>query len=439
VLRVGDEQWCARRLVARIHARQRDRERARYQPVTTQHFMRFLLRWQHVSAETRLSGVHGLAEVIGQLQGLEAPIGAFEESILPARVRGYQAHLLDELAAHGELAWGRLSPRPEVEGEARRAAAVPSRATPVTLARRGDLDWLLSAVRGDVSLPDPGPGPAADVLEALRERGALFFADLCELTGRLPTEVAEGLWDGVARGRVTSDGFGAVRALLSGRYRDVRQRPGAASLRRGWWRAGSPGSGRFAAADLTAAAGRLPGAGVAGATGARRPVPVRGLRPALAGGRWSVLEWAPASAFEREDLAEAVAMQLLSRWGVIFRDLAVREPWSVPWRDVLFALRRLEARGVVRGGRFVSGVSGEQYALPEALDALRRVASSPLDGEEVRLSAADPLNLTGVLLPGPRLPALRGGVLLLVDGVPPPAEAARDDGRRRSRARAHAG
>ncbi len=378
--------------------------------------------------------MHGLAEVIGQLQGVEAPIGAFEESILPARVQGYQAHLLDELAANGELAWGRLSPRPEVEGEVRRAAAVPSRATPVTLARRGDLDWLLSAVRGDASLPDPGPGPAADVLEALRERGALFFADLCELTGRLPTEVAEGLWDGVARGRVTSDGFGAVRALLSGRYREVRHRP-TGSLRRGWWRTGAAGfatgpygQGRAESAGL---APRRPVAGGPGFTAGgpadagrpvRRPVPARAVRPALAGGRWSVLEWAPASAFEREDLAEAVAMQLLGRWGVVFRDLAIREAWSVPWRDVLFALRRLEARGVVRGGRFVAGLSGEQYALPEALDALRRVVSTPLGGEIVRLSAADPLNLTGIVLPGPRLPALRGGVLLLVDGVPATGE-----------------
>jgi ATP-dependent Lhr-like helicase len=150
----------------------------------------------------------------------------------------------------------------------------------------------------------------------------------------------------------------------------------------------------------------------------RRAVPARSLRPALAGGRWSVLDSQPASGFEREELAEAVASQLLSRWGVVFRDLAIREAWSVPWRDVLFALRRFEARGVVRGGRFVSSLSGEQYALPEALDALRRIAAAPLDGEVVRLSTADPLNLTGIVLPGPRLPAVRGGQLVLVDGVP---------------------
>ncbi|HTW98992.1 MAG TPA: hypothetical protein VMD59_09455, partial [Acidimicrobiales bacterium] len=357
---------------------------------------------------------------------------AFEESILPARMTSYQPPMLDELATNGELAWGRLSPRPE-DGEARRGGAVPSRATPVSLARRADLEWLLAAVRGDAALVDPAAGAGADVLEALRERGALFFADLCDQTGRLPTEVAEGLWDGVARGRITADGFGAVRALLSGRYREARHRPGGA-LRGGSWRPGAAG-------PLPGAAGRMPGAPgwpgraalpargshlrdgapVAWQPGSgappRRPLPSRSLRPALTGGRWSVLEAAPASSFEREELAEAVASQLLHRWGVVFRDLATREVWSVPWRDVLFALRRLEARGVVRGGRFVSSLSGEQYALPEALDALRRIAASPLDGEVVRLSAADPLNLTGIVLPGPRLAALRGGQLVLVDGV----------------------
>jgi ATP-dependent Lhr-like helicase len=210
----------------------------------------------------------------------------------------------------------------------------------------------------------------------------------------MPTEVAEALWDGVARGWLTSDGFQAVRSLLAGRYRSTEARAGR--LRRPL--RPLPHAG---------------GAGLAGAGALRRAIP-----PALAGGRWSVLEAASPDDFDPDELADAYARQLLARWGVVFRDLVSREPAALAWRDVLWALRRLEARGVVRGGRFVGGVTGEQFALPEALDALRRVASSPPQGVVVRLSAADPLNLTGGVLPGPRVPAVRGRDLVLVDGVP---------------------
>ena len=148
----------------------------------------------------------------------------------------------------------------------------------------------------------------------------------------------------------------------------------------------------------------------------RVPAP-RGLSPALAGGRWSLLRAADPEDFEPDELAEAVASQLLRRYGVVFRELAIREQLALPWREVLWALRRLEARGVVRGGRFVTGPLGEQFGLPEALASLRRIADTPADGTTLRISAADPLNLTGVVLGGPRIPALRGRQIVLVDGV----------------------
>ena len=278
----------------------------------------------------------------------------------------------------------------------RRSGASPSRATPVTLARRDDLALLLAAARGDQRPTPPGPGVLSEILEALEGRGALFLADLCEATGRLPVEVAEGLWEGVARGVVTADGFGAVRSLLAGRYRAARPERRAHPAAR-------PLSGRLSA-------------------GMRRPRPL--VAPALSGGRWSLLAQADLAAFEPDALAEAVAGQLLVRWGVVFYELAAREAGALGWREVLWALRRLEARGLVRGGRFVGGFSGEQFALPEAAERLRAVAERRLEGTVVRLSAADPLNLTGVVLPGPRVPAVHGRELVLLDGLPVEEESA---------------
>ena len=393
VLRVLHDRWCARRLVARIHVRMRERDRRAHPPASTQDLLRFLLEWQHVAPGTRLVGPDGLRRVVDQLQGYEIPVGAWEESVLPARLAGYGAAVLDAACAAGEVAWGRLSVRStDAQAPARRGGATPSRATPVTLLRRADLGFLLAVARGDARPAPPGAGAAGEVLEALEQRGALFFADLCRATGRLPVEVGEALWDGVARGLVTADGFAAVRALLAGRYRSV----GHAPLRR--------------------PPARLVRGALAGGSRLGPGVPV--VPPALAGGRWSLLGDADWGAFDPDELAEAFALQLLARWGVVFGDLVAREVGALAWRDVLWALRRLEARGVVRGGRFVAGRTGEQYALPEALDQLRRVAATPASGVEVRLSAADPLNLTGVLLPGPRVPAVRGRHLVLRDGVP---------------------
>ena len=371
----GTEEWCARRLLARIHAYTRQRLRAEIEPVSARDFMRFLLRWQHVEPDTRREGRFGVLAVIEQLQGFELAAGAWENAVLATRVEGYRREWLDELCLSGQVTWGRLSVRDPAsvpEPVPRRSGMAPSRATPITLTIRDDLPWLLRAARGEAVPAEPGPGRTQDILDALADHGALFRSDLAAVTGRLPAEVEEALWEGVARGLVTADGFRAVRSLLRRGGRNVPVRRG---LRRG---IGGAGAG--------------------------------------SDGRWSLLP-TPATAPDRDELAEAVAEQLAARWGVIFRDLATRENLAVPWRDVLWALRRMEARGTIRGGRFVSGFSGEQFAHPDAVDVLRGVRKQRPTGQPVRISAADPLNLTAVVLPGPRVPAIPANSVTYIDGA----------------------
>ena len=397
VPRGPSEQWCARRLLTRIHSYTRDRLRRAIEPASAQDMMRFLLGWQHVAPGSQCQGRSGVGQIVEQLQGFEIAAGAWEESVLPGRLDGYSRRGLDALCLSGSVVWGRLSPRLEKKGATKAEGggrSVPSRATPLSLALRSDLPWLLQAQRGDRTLVEPGPGAAAEILACLRERGALFHSDLVTELGRLPVEIEEGLWALVAGGWVTADGFQAVRALLGARERWARTRARARARR-----------------------------------GLRRGL---GLGPdSTAEGRWSLLPTAEAVE-DPEILAEAVAEQLLARWGVVFRDLVSREVLQVPWREVIFAMRRLEARGVIRGGRFVSGFSGEQFALPEAVEALRRVRRTPCRGEVVRVSGVDPLNLTGLLWPhGPRTPALRSHVVTYRDGLPVDSglENAADEGR----------
>ena len=367
----GPEEWCARRVLTRIHAYTRQRKRREVEPVTARDFIRFLLRWQHVTPDTRREGSRGVLAVVEQLQGFELAAGAWEKAVFPARVTGYRREWLDEVCLDGGVAWGRLSVRGEADEPPRRAGA-PSRATPVTLTIRDDLPWLLRAARGEHRPAEPGPGSTSDVLDALRQRGALFPPDLESLTGRLPSEVEEALWDGVARGLITADGFRAVRTLFA--RRAMQNAPGRRRLRRG-----SQLSSRTA-------------------------------------GRWSLLPEPPADC-DPDDLAEAVAEQLAARWGVVFRDLLARENLAVPWREVLWALRRMEARGTICGGRFVHGFSGEQFAHPDAVGMLREVRKRPRTGETIVLSAADPLNLAGIVLPGPRIPAVATNTVTYTDGA----------------------
>jgi len=378
----GPEEFCARRLLARIHIYTQQRLRREIEPVTAQDFVRFLLRWQHVASGSKREGRLGVLAVVEQLQGFELAAGAWEDAVLAARVDGYRSEWLDDLCMSGDITWGRLSLRNGDVGEgsapgaptpARRSGMTPSRATPITLTIRDDLPWLLQAARGDRTPGLPGPGRTRDVLEALREHGALFQSDLITVTRRLPTEVEEALWDAVARGLVTADGFGTVRSLLF--RRNLARTSGRQRLRRG-----------------------------------------RAAVTARSAGRWSLLPGAVATE-DSDELAEAVAEQLLARWGVVFRDLLARESVAVPWREVLWALRRMEARGAIRGGRFVAGFAGEQYAHPDAVDVLRTVRREKRSGEMVQISASDPLNLVGIVLPGPRVPALPTNSVSYMDGA----------------------
>ena len=370
--------WCERSVLARIHRLTLGRLRKEIEPVTAADFLRFLARWQHVAPGTRLHGARGLAEVLGQLQGFHAAAGAWEREILPARLAGYELDHLDQLCLSGEVAWGRLAVAAQPDADPRRRNA-PTRNAPVTLALRDDLPWLLRAVAGQ---PPPLGASARALVDVLAGRGASFLSELSAATGRLPGEVEAALWELVSAGVVTCDGFGGLRALID-----------------------PPARGRV----------------------------VR--RPGFAGGRWSLLRPAPAADAPTSvgdgDL-EKLALQYLRRYGVVFRDLLARESAPPPWRDLLRAYRAMEARGAIRGGRFVTGFTGEQFAQPEAVDALRAARRAPREaGERVELSAADPLNLVGIVTPGARVAAVLGNRIALVDGVPAeaPASAANDRAR----------
>ncbi|MGH9306769.1 MAG: Lhr family helicase [Acidimicrobiales bacterium] len=393
------EQWCSRRLLARIHAYTQHRLRREIEPVSARDLMRFLLRWQRVTDDTRRQGRAGVSQVIEQLQGFEVPVAAWESEILSARIQDYKSNWLDELCSSGEVGWTRLGLRQSTtvaprgtndndeqltpSAERSRNGTVTSRATPITLTQRMNLGWLIQAARGDGRPIEPQAGATRDVLDALAQHGALFHADIGLAAGRMPSEVDGALWDAVSRGLVTADGFAAVRSLLAGRRRDA--------LSRGY-RHGVRGHRRSALRQ-----------------GAQS-------RP-LGQGRWYLLP-AGQCADDTDALAEAVAEQLLARWGIVFKDLLARETLDLAWREVLWALRRMEARGTVRGGRFVTGFSGEQYALPEAVAELRAIRRTPRTGQMVRLSGADPLNLIGILTPGPRIPAVLTNRIAYCDGAP---------------------
>jgi ATP-dependent Lhr-like helicase len=389
-IELPDGRWCARHLLVRLHGASRQRRRGLVDPVPIADFVRFLAGWQHATPATRAEGRAGLLAVLEQLQGIEAPAAEWEAHILPARVEGYDSRWLDELCLSGEVVWGRLTPRPERAGR----SGTPSPATPLAFVVREDLPWMLRAVRAGVAAPEPDVGAPADVLAALRARGACFRPELAALAGRLPAEVDEGLWDLVARGIVTADAFSAVRSLLS-----VRDR----------WRTrvyrtpnGRPGSGRPARPGL-----------------ARRRAPVGS---GIGEGRWSLLPVDEELAIEttlpaNEELAEAVAWQLLARWGVVAWEVWSRESFHVPWREVVWALRRLEARGLALGGRFVVGLSGEQYALPEAAAELLKVHRRAPSGERLVVAGADPLNVTGSIMGGRRVPTRRNQRVTFRDGV----------------------
>jgi ATP-dependent helicase Lhr and Lhr-like helicase len=376
-------EWCHRRLLARIHRLTLGALRKEIEPVTAAEFMSFLFRWQHVAPGARLHGEAGLGEVIAQLAGFEAAASAWEPHLLRSRLAKYAPEWLDRLCLSGAVAWGRFSSPARASGEDAQRRVVPTSAAPISLFPREAAEWLVG------SLTDLTPanlsGVGQRLLQALHQRGASFFSDLVLETGHLPAEVEQGLWELVAAGFVTADGFDNLRSLLDPHRRRAE---GRERLR----------------------------------------------RPRHAGGRWSLLRRAvtvqppalsaPFSgdssrvAEHASHAAEPMARQLLRRYGVVFRDLLGRESSSLAWRDLLVHYRRMELQGEIRGGRFVAGFVGEQFALPEAVESMRALRKSGFGlSQEVKISAVDPLNLAGVILPGPRIPAVSTNFLVVKDGM----------------------
>ncbi len=351
-----DLEWCDRRLLARIHRYTLNRLRAEIEPITAADFQRFLFAWQGVSQPHRLAGLDGLRRVLSVLDGMELPAGAWERAVLPARLEHYDPAWLDMLCLTGEAAWSRLSAVSSVAGEKRalRVALFP---------REHETAW--HALR---------PDPTADehvlaensrrVLGALRARGPSFLSELVRVCALEDAAASEAVAELAASGLAVSDGFAGVRAVV----RTLRRQP-----------------------------------------------PAR-VRRADGAGRWSAVR-PPASDTEREEAVEIQARVLLGRYGVVFRRLLARETHAAPWRSLTAVYRRLEARGEIRGGRFVTGMSGEQFALPDAVERLREIRRNGRDGRLTTISAVDPLNLTGVLTNDDRVRAVASTRMVYRDGV----------------------
>jgi ATP-dependent Lhr-like helicase len=370
----GATEWCDRRLLARIHRLTLGSLRKQIQPVPAAQFMRWLLRWQHLTTETKLLGERGTLEALQQLQGFEAPANSWEQQILARRIANYDPKVLDQLCLTGAVGWGRVSPHPatlaENGGGIRRV--VPTSTAPLTFFIREDSEWMISQHSTNGGDETAGLSSAArEVLGHLRRRGASFFADIVRGTGKIKAEVETALWELVTAGMITADGFDNIRALI-----DPKRRAGH-------------GKGHNA-------------------------------RPRHSAGRWSLL-YAGEPA-ERSRVVESTCWMLLCRYGVVFREMVSRETIVPRWRELLIAFRRLEDQGQIRGGRFVSGFLGEQFALPVAVESLRATSKLSSAGDVVTIAAADPLNLVGVLVPGDRVASSSGKTVTFVDGVPVDAD-----------------
>ena len=362
------KEWCERGLLARIHRRTLGRLRREIEPVSAADFLRFLFRWQHVQPRTQLHGRDGLLEVIRQLQGLELPGPAWERDVLPARIADYEPSDLEDLCLAGEIGWGRLSVVEGIEdGEDRRSTgaarrrAMPNRAAPLAFMLRAALPELLEPAPSDRKWLDDLSPIAREVHRHLERYGASFLADISRAIHRLPAEVEDALWELVASGLVTGDGIAGLRTLLLPPEKRRRRRP---------------------ADHLRSIRGHQ----------TPRLMPV---------GRWSLLREAAEPEVDPTAAVEAAARRILFRYGVVLRELCQRETRPPAWRVLLGAFRRLEARGEIRGGRFVDGFAGEQFALPEAVEALRSTRRRQESEETVLVAAADPLNFVGILTPGP--------------------------------------
>ncbi len=364
----SNEHWSSRRLLARMHRYSQKGKRALVEPATAQDYMSFLFEWQHVAAGSQLSGVEGLNTVVSQLQGWHCAAAAWEPEILGRRLTNFRPEVLDQRSLAGDITWGRLA------GAGTSAKPTTTKATPITLALRNDVGWLRSAIQPTPIEPLAEDGPAAVIFDALQAGGAQFHYELIGSGNLSVADVEKGLWELVWRGRIHADSFHAIRSLFVARDKSQTPRRPGRGLRRG---------------SVSRQGGE---------------------------GRWTLLP-EPLSS-DPNDLAEAVAEQLLARWGIVFHAMFARESLTLPWREVLWALRRLEARGLILGGRFVSGFSGEQYGTTEAAEHLNRVRKAERSGVSVEINACDPLNLTGIITPGARVRASRSERVVYVDGLP---------------------
>jgi ATP-dependent Lhr-like helicase len=373
----AEQEWCDRRLLARIHRLTIDRLRAEIQPVSAQDFYRFLFAWQRVDAEHRVEGPDGLQSVLEQLDGCELPLSSWESAVLSTRVTDYDPEWLDRLCFSGRVGWARLSSPQHPNAR----ATAPLRTSPIAIYQRENLDdWLcLAPIRSTIELS----ATAQSVRDALDVGGALFFPELVRRTGLLPSQVEEALSELAALGFVTSDSFDGLRALLV----PSNKRP---------------------------TFGRNEGK-------RRRKTNLASIEFA---GRWSLIRKEPAlesngaDSAHRDAAVEKFARVLLRRYGVVFRRLLERESLAATWYELGRIYRRWEARGEIRGGYFIAGVSGEQFALPEAIGLLRSIRKTAASNGLIILSAADPLNLQGILTPGPRVAAFTANRISFRAGLP---------------------
>jgi ATP-dependent Lhr-like helicase len=375
-----DIEWCERRILQRIHRRTVATLRKQIEPVTPAVYMRWLLTWQHLAPQTQLSGEEGVFEALRQLEGFEAPAIEWERTLLPARVANYDPRWLDALCLSGAVGWGRVSPHPAWsagDGSAPRRV-IPTNAAPITFYIRETADWLphsLAQQCVEEAKLAAALSPEALLLRTLlQQRGACFANDIQRIANLTRQQTQHALWELATAGLAAADGFDQLRAIMDPRRKS----------------------------STTETSGR------------------RATRSSA--GRWSLLceeihaAATPIEQARQTDRAlESAAKMLLARYGVLFRDLLVRESNAPRWRDLLNILRRLEARGEIRGGRFLSGFGGEQYALPEAVESLR-AARTRESQDVIAVAAADPLNLAGIVIPGERVPAVPGKQLFYRNG-----------------------
>ncbi len=370
---IEETEWCARRLLARIHSYTLNRLRQEIEPVSAADFVRFLLSWQKVAPDQQMEGPQSLLALIEQLEGFEAPAAAWEGEIFPSRLLEYNPAWLDALCLSGEVVWARLTPgATSKNGTDKTRGSGPVRSTPIALLRRKDFALWNSAFPSPVVEDLSFSTTTQVVYDYLKTRGASFFNDIVAGTKLLRSQVEESLAELVAQGLVVSDSFTGLRALLTPSHRKTH-----AAARR------------------------------------KHRQPVYDMATA---GRWSILERGTGVDVDPES-TEKIARIFLKRYGVVFKRLLEREGVTIPWRVLLRTYHRLEARGEIRGGRFVAGISGEQFALPEAVGLVRSIRRAPALETMISVSAADPLNLVGVITPGGRITAHASNRVLYRDGV----------------------